>query len=138
MKIPKINSVNFAVKWIAACFFFGLFIPFILWVFLHRVFLLPFIIGAVLLAGFIVVLVIETIQDNGRVPYYEQDLKMTIRYDPDTMYPVIRSSICTGEKVAGFKSRKDGHFTEVMLIRTADDEKRFKEIYEVESVKTEY
>ncbi|MCR4584601.1 MAG: aspartate dehydrogenase [Lachnospiraceae bacterium] len=54
------------------------------------------------------------------------------------MYAVIRSSICTGEKVAGFKNRKDGHFTEVMLIRTPEDEKHFREIYELESVRVEY
>ena len=59
-------------------------------------------------------------------------------FDPETQYAVIRSSICTGEKVAGFKNKKDGHFTEVMVIRTAEDERRFKEIYGLESVRTEY
>ncbi|MCR5120621.1 MAG: aspartate dehydrogenase [Lachnospiraceae bacterium] len=54
------------------------------------------------------------------------------------MYAVIRSSICTGEKLAGFKNKKDGHFTEVMLITSAEDEARFKEIYELDSVRTEY
>ena len=52
--------------------------------------------------------------------------------------PVIRSSICTGEKVAGFKSKEDGHFTEVMVLRTMKDEERFKEMYHLDSVKTEY
>ncbi|MCR4788667.1 MAG: aspartate dehydrogenase [Lachnospiraceae bacterium] len=61
-----------------------------------------------------------------------------IEYDPDTQYAVIRSSICTGEKVAGFKNKTDGHFTEVMLIRDAGDEKRFREMYGLESVKVEY
>ncbi len=59
-------------------------------------------------------------------------------FDPETQYAVVRSSICTGEKVAGFKSRADGHFTEIMLIRSPDDLRRFKERYGVESVKTEY
>ncbi len=62
----------------------------------------------------------------------------TKSYDPETQIAVIRSSICTGEKVAGFKSKKDGHFTEVMLIRSARDEERFKELYHVDSLKTEY
>lgn len=53
-------------------------------------------------------------------------------------YAVIRSSICTGEKVAGFKNKTNGHFTEVMLIRSAADEKKFKETYRVESLKVEY
>ena len=42
------------------------------------------------------------------------------------------------EKVAGFKNKTDGHFTEVMLIRSPADEKEFKENYGVESIKIEY
>ncbi len=61
-----------------------------------------------------------------------------IKYDPDRQYAMIRSSICTGEKVAGFKNKEDGHFTEVMLIRSYEDELRFKEIYGIEEIKTEY
>ena len=59
-------------------------------------------------------------------------------YDPQTQIAVIRSSICTGEKVAGFKNKKDGHFTEVMLIRSREDEQRFKEQYHIDSLQTEY
>ena len=61
-----------------------------------------------------------------------------VHFNPETQYAVIRSSICTGEKVAGFKNKSDGHFTEVMLIRSAADEKEFKETYGVESLKVEY
>ena len=61
-----------------------------------------------------------------------------VQFNPETQYAVIRSSICTGEKVAGFKNKTDGHFTEVMLIRSPADEKEFKENYGVETVKTEY
>ena len=64
---------------------------------------------------------------RGRVPY-----------DPDKQYPVIVSSICTGEKVAGFKNREDGHFTDVMLIRHPGDIERFKEMYGLTDVRTEY
>ncbi len=60
------------------------------------------------------------------------------KFDPETQYAVIRSSICTGEKVAGFKNKRDGHFTEVMVIRTADDEQRFKDLYGIDSIRTEY
>ena len=42
-----------------------------------------------------------------------------ISFDPETQYAVIRSSICTGEKVAGFKNKKDGHFFPA-LIKLAD------------------
>lgn len=59
-------------------------------------------------------------------------------YNPDTQYAVIRASICTGEKVAGFKDKKDGRFTEVMVIRSPKDEQKFKEIYKVDKIKTEY
>ena len=59
-------------------------------------------------------------------------------FNPETQYAVIRSSICTGEKVAGFKDKKYGHFTEIMLIRSPDDIKSFKEKYKVDTIKTEY
>ncbi|MCR4622509.1 MAG: aspartate dehydrogenase [Clostridiales bacterium] len=61
-----------------------------------------------------------------------------IGYDPETQYPAIRSSICTGEKVAGFKNKKDGRFTEVMLIRSPEDEERFKKQYNVSELPVEY
>ena len=59
-------------------------------------------------------------------------------FSPETHDAVIRSSICTGEKVAGFKSKKDGHFYEVMLIRSGKDLEDFKREYRVTTVKTEY
>ena len=59
-------------------------------------------------------------------------------YDPAAQTPAIRSSICTGEKVAGFIDNKDGHFTEVMLIRSPKDEQEFKDVYHVDSLKTIY
>ena len=62
----------------------------------------------------------------------------TVHFDSETQYAVIRSSICTGEKVAGFKNKTDGHFTEVMLIRSPADEKEFKETYNIEEIKIEY
>lgn len=73
-----------------------------------------------------------------RLPNFKKNLKDEIKFDPDTQYAVIRSSICTGEKVAGFKNKKDGHFTEVMVIRSSADEKRFKETYGLDAVRTEY
>lgn len=59
-------------------------------------------------------------------------------YDPATQVAVIRSSICTGEKVAGFKNRQDGHFTEVMLIRTPQDAQAFREAYHIDDLPVEY
>ncbi len=59
-------------------------------------------------------------------------------YDPETQYPAIRASICTGEKVAGFRDKKSGSFTEVMLIRSQKDIETFKERYHVDDLPTEY
>ena len=50
-------------------------------------------------------------------------------YDSGIIKPAIRSSICTGERVAGFKDRITGHFSEVMLIRTDKDLEDFKAQY---------
>ncbi len=59
-------------------------------------------------------------------------------YDPETQVPMIRSSICTGEKVAGFRDKKSGRFSEVMLIRTDKDLEEFKRLYRVDHITTEY
>ena len=67
-----------------------------------------------------------------------RELAEKIPFDPARQIAVLRSSICTGEKVAGFKDLEGGRFTEVMLIRSPKDEERFREIYGLESVKKEY
>ena len=107
----KINSIHFGGQWIMA---------------------------GVILAAFFVVFAVEMRQDNGKVPYYEKYLKDTIPYDEKTQYAVVKSSICTGESVAGFRSYDNSHFTEVMLIRDPQDLERFKKIYGLTEVKKEY
>ena len=62
----------------------------------------------------------------------------TIPYDPNAQYPVIKASICNGERVAGFKSREDGHFTEVTFITSEAELKTFMDAYGLEDIKTEY
>ena len=59
-------------------------------------------------------------------------------FDPETHYAMIRSSICTGEKVAGFRDRRTGRFTEIMLIRSNKDLDEFKRIYGVDELPVEY
>ncbi len=59
-------------------------------------------------------------------------------YDPGKEKPVIRASICTGEQVAGFKSKTGGEFHEVMLIRDDDDLKEFMNTYGLDHVDKEY
>ncbi len=58
--------------------------------------------------------------------------KPTRRYDPEKVEPVIRSSICTGEKVAGFRDKKTGHLDEVMLIMNDCDLETFRKEYGIE------
>ncbi len=65
-------------------------------------------------------------------------LRAEFPFDPEKQAAVIRSSVCTGEKVAGFRDLAGGRFTEVMLIRSGEDERRFREAFGLESVKTEY
>lgn len=52
-------------------------------------------------------------------------------YDKETLQPVIRSSICTGEQVAGFRDIQTGKFHEVMLIRDSGDLDEFLETYDI-------
>ena len=137
-KLPKINSVHYGGIWIAAGLLIGAVLPVLLWIGLRKVIWPLVILGGMILAVFAVVFFLEMRQDFSPAPYYERNLKESIPYDPENQYAVIRSSICTGEKVAGFKNKADGHFTEVMLIRTAEDEDRFKKIYDLGTIKKEY
>lgn len=138
MKIPKINSIHFGSQCIALAILIGLIIPAGIW-FIFHVFLWGFCIaGGVILVGFIIIFSIEMKQDFGAIPYYQQHLKDSIPYDPEVQYPVIKSSICTGEKMAGFKNKIDGKFVEVMLITSDSDKEQFMKIYDLEKVETEY
>ena len=53
-------------------------------------------------------------------------------YDKAGQVPVIRSSICTGEQVAGFKDTVSGKFEELVLIRDGKDFSEFLHRYQVE------
>lgn len=59
-------------------------------------------------------------------------------YDAEGEYPVVRSSICTGEKVAGFKDKQTGRFRDVMLIRNDKELEEFKKMYGIDEIKIEY
>lgn len=50
-------------------------------------------------------------------------------YDKENQKPVIRASICTGEKVAGFQNIHTGKFVDIMLIRTPHDLEEFRRLY---------
>ena len=61
-------------------------------------------------------------------------------FPPEEWEPVIRSSICTGEKVACMRRRETGQLREVMLIRSSDDLRDFCRQYGVseETIRTIY
>jgi len=59
-------------------------------------------------------------------------------YDKENQIPIMKCSICNGERVAGFKDIRTGKFEEVMLIRNDRDLEEFQEKYGVETVGKEY
>ena len=138
MRIPKINSVHFGGKWIAAGVVIGIVIPLILWLIIGRIYRLLVIIGGIILLAFLAVLAAEMYQDFGKTPYYLKVLKEQIPFDPEKQEVVVQCSVCTGEKVAGFRDRQNGHFTEVMVFRSPEDEQRFMEIYHLNTIRREY
>lgn len=72
------------------------------------------------------------------VVVFRKKEKQTKTYDRDKQIPVVRCSICTGEKVAGFKDVHTGKFEDIMLIRNDRDMEAFKKTYGVAEVKKEY
>jgi hypothetical protein len=136
--LPKINSNRYGGMLLAASLLVGVILPFLLWITMRRVMWPLVIAGGIILAVFVVMFTVEMRQDSGLMPRRKKSLRDAIPYDPETQIPVIHASICTGERVAGFKNRSDGHFTEVMLIRTAEDEQTFMETYGIDSLTTEY
>lgn len=61
-----------------------------------------------------------------------------VKYDPETMTPVLKCSICNGEQVAGFKDKKTGHFMEVAFIRSDAELQEFLKTYGIDSIPKEY
>ena len=50
-------------------------------------------------------------------------------YDTMNKKPVLKTSICTGEQVAGFQDIHTGKIEEIMLIKQVADIDTFKQIY---------
>lgn len=60
-------------------------------------------------------------------------------YDRENKKPVIKSSICNGEQVAGFKDIHTGKMEEVMLIKSPEDLDKFRSMYGInEEITKEY
>ena len=128
-KMPNVRSVHYGYWVLAAAA-----VSIILFFVLGKPVVLLFITAGLMVGAALVI----GVEMSSRQNHYSNGLAAEIPFDPETQEAVIRSSICTGEKVAGFKGKADGHFTEVMVIHTLKDEERFKEIYGVENIKTEY
>ena len=137
-RMPKINSIRFGAAWIVISLVIGILLPAVIWVVTGAFCWGLSIIGGIILLGFIIVFSIEMKQDSDKKPYYERYLSEDIPFDSDKQIAVIKCSICTGEQVAGFKNKEDGHFTEVMLVKGSKDIEKFKEIYNIAEIKKEY
>ena len=64
--------------------------------------------------------------------FRKKEKKIEPKYDPSIRRPAIRSSICTGEKVAGFENLQTEKFEEIQLIRNDKDLQEFKKRYGIE------
>ena len=125
---PKINSNRYGGVWLGTGLLIGIVLPAAIWLIWRVLWIWLIVFGGVIVLSFFVLLRIEMHQDNGKVPYYEAHLPEQIPFDPKRQQAVIRASICTGERIAGFRDTETGHFTEVMVLRSDEDEKRFKQM----------
>ncbi|MCI9161703.1 MAG: aspartate dehydrogenase [Lachnospiraceae bacterium] len=64
--------------------------------------------------------------------FWKKNGKKQVEYDKAGKIPVIRASICTGEKVAGFRDEKTGKFEDLMVVRGEKDLQNFLNWYGVE------
>lgn len=65
-----------------------------------------------------------------RNPFKKKKTQAAEVFDPAFYTPVIRASVCTGEKVAGFRGQ-NGKLHEIKLIRNEKDLDTFCEQYGV-------
>lgn len=136
--MKKINSIHFGGKLLLAGILLLIILPAVCALTAGRIPWGAYVPGAAVLSALTIIFVIEAYQDGGKVPHYEKHLREALVFDPLRHAPVIRSSICTGEKVAGWKDRESGRFTEVMVIKSEEDKRKFMKIYGITEIKTEY
>ena len=130
----KINSLHFGLPWIGISLLVGLVIPFGIRSVTGK-YLWPLsVAGGTGLLSFLIVFVIE----NGKVPHCRKNPSADVPFDREKQVPVLKCSICTGERIAGFKDTATGHITEVMVIRNDDDLMYFRNHYGIDSLKEEY
>lgn len=136
--MKKINSIHFGDKMIALAIIVGVILPLIKW-FIKGTWDIPLTLtGVAIIIVFLIIFAVEMKQDNGKIPYYIKHLKETIPYDENNQYPVIKASICTGEKVAGFRDKTGNGFVEVMVIHNDYEKELFMKAYNLKDIKSEY
>lgn len=59
-------------------------------------------------------------------------------YDKENQVPIMKCSICNGERVVGFKDIHTGKFEEIMFIKNDSDLAEFMMKYGVETIGKEY
>ncbi len=59
-------------------------------------------------------------------------------YDRENWRPVLKCSICNGERVAGFKNIHTGEFKEECFIRDDEELEAFKHKYAITDLAKEY
>ena len=59
-------------------------------------------------------------------------------YDRENWRPVLKCSICNGERVAGFKNIHTGEFMEERFIQSASELEDFKQEYGISELPKEY
>ncbi len=62
---------------------------------------------------------------------FKNNKEETRFYDKSMQYPVIRASICSGEKVFGFKDLNTGKFHEVGLLKSEEDLDHYRDLYKI-------
>ena len=136
--MQKINSIHFCFPWILISLIVGIVIPVIIR-FITGIFMWPFtLVGGLGLISFAITFIIDKKKDNGNVKHCKNNFSINIPYDREKQIPVLKCSICTGERIAGFKDRETGHITEVLVIRSDEDLINFKKHYGIDSLKDEY
>ncbi len=68
----------------------------------------------------------------------KKEVVKKLEYDPEIEKPIIRASICNGEKVAGFKNLRTGKFREQFFVRNDAEAEQFAKMCGVEKVDKEY
>lgn len=70
--------------------------------------------------------------------FNKKDQIRKIDYNKETEVPAVKSSICTGEKTAGFLEVNTGKYRDVMLVKSDADIDLFKKACGVDEVRKIY